>query len=727
MRKVAALLLAGVPMALLSADYTYEWKAGEKPASVLDGKVTISYEGDDIKSMRLLPDAGGKIVFTGDKMTFTAERNGAYLTNACTQASAVVFRNPVEFKGHFRPMPNAYGIVSAKYDGKENFLSDQYDTVVLKNARLEDWVPVATKQNNVDSKGNTIGGWGNPANTMYVSALSRSEGKLKFQFQTSAQKVNDSEYVSKCVEVVLFRDGDDIKGRVGSKPYQVWSKAGALIQNGYDVDALVFNSDYSERYNRLNYSLKTQAAPRTTERANGAYGINTISFIRALPPTVFRFENAVTIGYSSFCASAYVKIEIADASKLSPTFGTWPSAYGMVALQGGSVTSTGASYAGGGAGWLVFENTGAVGAESAFTLTKANNLGAGTEVLVSGGDGARTIVKTTDFQAYPTNGTVRIAKGGQLDMGGSFSTAGAGINGGTCYNRAGKPTFMVEKGGVLRQLELYTLGNYEKVILDGGELILGVGRSATDVGTYLEGITMKNGATIKSAVTTQGLRVGNHPEACVFSIAGNSPSTNSITMLLMGQKTSAAKTVFSVRKTGDYEADFVQNADFSCYVDASEPDKSNPIYYTDAQVRKTGDGTMLLNGFYKSGGKLTLEGGVFALAKENAWTGKATLAFNGGELAVMKSQTLPQTAVSAKNGTLRLAGGAKVVFKDCSAVEWSGVLDIEKAGYLTGDVKFLGISPAQRLRVSVNGKPASVLEDGSVSSGSSIGTLLKFY
>ena len=700
----------------LAADYTYAWKAGEKPASILNGKVTITYNGDDIKSMNLTPDANSKIIFTGDKMTFTAADNGAYLTNLCSLTSAIVFQNPVEFKGHFRPYQTSnrsWSLLEQKYEGKENFLSDKYDTVIIKGKKLADWVPITTLQNKTDSTGATIGNWSNPGNTMKVAVVSRSEGKLTFQFQAEMNEedktIGQMAHLLKVVKLELFQDGADVKGRV-VEAASVYSRTNAQINVGIDVDNLAFNNDYTMSYMGKAYRLVKE--PIRTKETTSGYGINTIEFKTVSQPTVFRFENAVSIGSSSFCASIYTRIEIADASKLSPAFGTWPSQYGTVALQDGSLVTTGTSYAGGGSGSLVFESTKA-GSSNTITISKPCKLGVESEYVVRGTDEARMILKVDHFQAYPSNGTVRISNGGQLDMGGKYGDVGAGINGGTCYAMSGKPTFVVEKGGLLRQCAGYTLGNKEKVILDGGKLQVGVTAGDTDVGTYLfGGIVFKNGAEVFPTKPTQAVRVGNYGTELSFAVAGSSPSTNNVAMMLMGQKEKSANIAFNVKKIGDYAADFVQNADFTVYVDASEPDKSNPIYYTDAHVRKVGAGTMLLNGLYKSAGKLTLQEGIFELAKENAWTGKATIEFNGGTLKLDKAQNLPKIDVTAKNGTLSLASGAKAVFGDCSKSAWAGTLNIDKSDFKRGDVRFAAVPAGASLKV--NGKAAIVDGEGCV-------------
>ena len=158
----AALLFGG---AAYAAEYTYEWKTGEYPTSLHDGKITITYSTRDTTKIRTLTinsAAGDRFVFTGDKMFFTDHNNDTTAVITDNTSGTLVFQNDVQIRSANLSGPRG----SHTWRGYNTFVGTDDYTTILANANLEDYEPAETLQDTKDETGKSIGYWGSQ-NTMF--------------------------------------------------------------------------------------------------------------------------------------------------------------------------------------------------------------------------------------------------------------------------------------------------------------------------------------------------------------------------------------------------------------------------------------------------------------------------------------------------------------------------------------------------------------------------------
>ena len=143
---LAAMAFAAVASA---TDYTYEWKGGEKPAAILDGRATITYDGEEkILTITAAVDEGDRLIFTGDPMTFhDVDGYGCFITN--TAPCTVVFRNELKMRTlNLRTtIPAAYVWrgTNELIGGQATFLGPDW-TVVARNRSLDGLAFTAVNQ-----------------------------------------------------------------------------------------------------------------------------------------------------------------------------------------------------------------------------------------------------------------------------------------------------------------------------------------------------------------------------------------------------------------------------------------------------------------------------------------------------------------------------------------------------------------------------------------------------
>ena len=338
---------------------------------------------------------------------------------------------------------------------------------------------------------------------------------------------------------------------------------------------------------------------------------------------------------------------------------------------------------------------------------------------VKGLDESRMTVNMQDFRAVPTNGVMKVKKGGTVLLGGSYTAAGAGTAGGYV---AGTCDWLVEKGGVLRQQSSYVFGSKQKLTVDGGRIIgdyIYWHKDASDLVCFLYFATLMNGAQIDTHYPGYGFRVGSvaSPNYSTWTVCGSSPSTNNTDVTLVsGSGNAKREFVLDVARTGDYEADFAFNGDIKRYSTAS---------YTNCFVRKTGDGTMLLNGAYSASGSLWLDGGAIILGQKGKWDTTADLILNGGGigLAAGVTNSLPALKVT-KGGSIVMRKGSRLDIAECKDIPWEGSDPIDiivEDGILERNSLRFGtykgaLTPEQRRRLRLNGKPVEIMWDGYVTS-----------
>ena len=700
--------------AAYAAEYTYEWKTGEYPTSLHDGKITLQYTAENrIKNLKIDSAAGDRFVFTGDKILFTTSESQkiAYVTN--TTSGMLVFRNDADCRSIFVGCPSG----SRTWHGYNTFVGTGDDwTTVLANANVDDFKPEAIRQDDKDQNGTWIQ-YANH-NTMFPHQIVREPGRVAFQYQTITEDDNGRKRV-KVIKAELKQVGSDIKMRLIAA-YNVFSDAAAPVDRGFDVDTVWDGVE------------KVEVPIRKTGVVNNnAYGINTVTLTRITPCFNVRFEGNVkftgspTVYYST-------GIEVADVAKGCASR-AYPQPFGgTLALLDGSQTGfnwipTG----GGGSGAFLFATTKPTSSPAVTNLiTLTDEFKTTADFVVKGIDGYPMMLRIDHTNAlpknytsnnYPYNGLVRVASGGILKLN-CAGVNGVGIRLGTC-------DFTVEKCGILQQAQQHVFGHTTMVSLNGGKLQLSVDEPyAWDTASDIPLLTLRNGATIDNVSTNNGktLRIGRSAPGATWYVSGDTPSTNNAAMQFYGPANRIVTNTFNVAKLGDFDADFVCTKGIGMY-SGSEQYRTNVL-------RKIGLGTMLVKGLCTVPADNLIEGGTFKLGASNIWRGYGTtmtgsnyrandppppIVLCGGTFAAAAntSNGLGRVTLTADSG-LALDEGACFTCYDQSSVAWNDnarltvTIPTNSVGALLGSIRFgadaNGLTESQQKSIRLNGMRAKL-------------------
>ena len=710
-----AVVLFGV--AAHAAEYSYEWKEGEYPTSILDGKITFTYSTRDttkIKTLTINSAAGDRFVFTGDKMFFTDHNNDTTAVITDNTSGTLVFQNDVQIRSANLSGPRG----SHTWRGYNTFVGTDDYTTILANANLEDYEPAETLQDSNDETGKSIGYW-NSKNTMFPHQIVREPGRIAFQYQTVMDDHNGRKRV-KVIKAELKQIGEDIKMRILGA-YSVYSDASAPVGRGFDIDTLWDGTETVEM------------PVRTTGNLNNGYGINTVALSHLGATFIVRFEGRVKFTGSPNAAYS-TRFEVADITKFDNT------ANAYIALTGGSIVACDGSVSGlkwassnnGGYGTIAFVTTKPTSSPAVTNLISiAGNWRTKSSFLVKGIDGCPMVLRVDATTALPTNSTVnsylyngkvRVAPGGILKLKAS-GIKGVGLKNGAC-------DFIVEKGGILQQAAEHVFGLTSMVSLDGGKLQLSVDEPYDwDTASDIPLLTLRNGATIDNVSTNQAktLRIGRSFPGATWYVSGDTPSTNTVAMQFYGPANTIVTNTFNVAKLGDFDADFVCTKGIGMY-SGSEQFRTNVL-------RKIGLGTMLVNGLCTVPADHLIEGGTFKLGASNIWRGyfesmvsstnpgysaddpPPPIVLCGGTFAAAAntSNGLGRVTLTADSG-IALDEGACFTCYDQSSVAWDDdarltvTIPTNSVGALLGSIRFgtdkNGLTESQQKSIRLNGKRA---------------------
>lgn len=260
-----------------------------------------------------------------------------------------------------------------------------------------------------------------------------------------------------------------------------------------------------------------------------------------------------------------------------------------------------------------------------------------------------------------TNALLVVDHAAALPKNGSVTVDGGSLH---LLRQLTAPTaFYVGPGGVLAQCcENGLKDDYSSLTIDGGLLALSpVSYSSKvhcdDCGTYVQGLTLANGARI----TGLPPRVGN--ALVTWTVNGSSPSFCETGLKLVHSTQDESRFTFDVADvTLDATADFTV---------------SGRIYDMDANTAgtrlvKTGAGTMRWCGASTCKGEVTVSAGTLALGVADAINADQPVVLNGGALAVEAglATTVSEVSVTADSG-LALAAGASLSFAGVAADGWT--------------------------------------------------------
>ena len=707
MKKRVAILSAMAFAAAYAADWLYEWREGETPASILDGKMTFTYDAEDkILSIKASPPEGDRIVFTGDQMTFhDADGNGCFITN--TAPCTVVFKNDLQVRTlrlrAATPAAHVWRGTNELTGGQATFLGPDW-TVVARNHRLDDLAFASVKQ---EGDSSATPNWANRTWTMKPYNVVRSSGVVYLTYQSSllTRSSTDQQYVA-VVKAEARQMGDDVCMRALGA-FEVVSSADSPIAAGFNIDTLWPRT-----------AIVTMPL-RTTGNPNNGYGIATVGFAPASPSLVCRFEGAIHVK-GLLLPSTGTRFEIV-APKLTTNNNFQPESGGTIAFVDSSAaitkTSTGSSTSG-----FLFANTAAAEGNGANEISVTGDWNYTGSFTVQGLDEAPMTLVVKDNRATPSNNTVTVKRGGIVRLS-STGNDGKGAH-------SGATAFLVEEGGRLVSEKIRQIGPLTKVTVCGGTLVVCAGiagetnSSDSDTGTDLCDLTLLDGACVLDGGTRTSHRMGSRrpgSPGLVWHVGGCRPSTNHVAV--QSQVVNAGQigtNMFNVARTGDWDADFVYATNMVCYT-GTAPYSSNVLH-------KVGNGTMLLTGTYNINGGILIEEGVFKLGRSdsinyyaygNTEHVRPPLILKGGSLAVAANtaNTFDSLHLESDSGLI-LERGATLAFDDLAAVVWNPdaelavTLPVGENGEVFATLKVgtsaASLTAAQLAAIRINGKKAII-------------------
>ena len=345
-------------------------------------------------------------------------------------------------------------------------------------------------------------------------------------------------------------------------------------------------------------------------------------------------------------------------------------------------------------------------------------------IIVRGADAAHHVelIAGTDH-AFPTNAIVSVESGGVLNLGVKADMY-TGISGGKCQVSVGP-------GGRLLQGYVGSANMSHPWAYNGGSLVVDGGvarfgcwspsasssdRVDTSGSCYLNFLTLKNGALC----TGRAVRFGNQASS-QWNVTGSSPSTwDADISLLALYGTTAATVDFAVEDVSDNETvDFTVTGSMKMF--------SADAGYQNLTVKKTGEGTMKVNGVTDfTQNPLEIAGGTWMVGSDATMSAAQNVKLVGGSFASADGvhATVGKLLVETAGGGIVAGANSTIIFADSSDQDWSGTVSVTAP---TGSSVRFGTSAsaltaAQQLKLRMNGRRARLAEDGTVEPV--IGTML---
>jgi hypothetical protein len=220
------------------------------------------------------------------------------------------------------------------------------------------------------------------------------------------------------------------------------------------------------------------------------------------------------------------------------------------------------------------------------------------------------------------------------------------------------------------------------VDVDGGELVLGYGRSDDEnCQAYLPQLSLRNGARVTGLPPYVGKLLSNG----VWKVGGTSPSVCSNGIILVGTDDAAAfasKWVLDVSDTRtDGAADFMLCGD----VTQNNPESNHRI-----EVEKCGNGVVGHDGDWNASVLRVIKDGAWRFVS-NSGNENADISLEGGNLEFADgTETRLGTLTVSASATLTLGAGAQVAFAD-SALETWNLADGEMIDVIAGNFFVCGL------------------------------------
>lgn len=262
--------------AVWAVDVTCTWTAGEMPATLADGKLQFTYDGEGtaakVATIAANPGYGNRIVISGDTMSLAA--NPAFTVTEGT----LRFDNALDGTGTLT-CQSAAGTDTFTWEDAEHWLTTEW-RLVFPGRHLDDYDVVASQGRGPDGSYNP-----NPMTAYHMTR--RTEGGvsyLDYQLQNGGTDKEGHGYI-KALWVTLKQTDDGISAMI-SQTYYILAKAEGVSIVGKDANELVANP--------AEYDIREYPVATTPANVEKGYGMHRIILKRTGNLPQVRLEGLVT-------------------------------------------------------------------------------------------------------------------------------------------------------------------------------------------------------------------------------------------------------------------------------------------------------------------------------------------------------------------------------------------------------------------------------------------------
>ena len=321
----------------------------------------------------------------------------------------------------------------------------------------------------------------------------------------------------------------------------------------------------------------------------------------------------------------------------------------------------------------------------------------GHDLKFSGNANAPLAVRTSTSTAFPSNGVVTVAPYAELKLAGHVPNAQW-------------TQYRVLTNGALRLKGTSQTARTDQIDLVGGTLLVRDEEdSAVDSGTYLNYLTLMNGAHVLGKPT----RVLNAAARANWIVAGDSPSyCESGLVIAAGAGDDSRTFFFNINDvTGDAAPDFFASGDISDYGTVHNDDG-----FWNVHAIKAGVGTMALSGMVTlpneiciSNGTVRLDGNcTFCVSRKRAVTGentKAEIWLAGGvlETAAATTNTIGMVVAKVSDAMLVLGENSKLTLAGIAFDNETTLIVSDNLGK-NATLSIEGLTDSQRVRIRCGAK-----------------------
>lgn len=296
-----------------SSDIPVVWAAGQTPATLADGKLTLAYDGGgNVATIVATPAKDERIVIGGDTMAM-AENATITMDNSAGECGQLVIRNEVNGSGALTCRSAVDdSVITWEADSKSTALDVSPNWKLLfPGKRLSEYEPVESNQDASKGGKDLPSGPSNP-NRMVARCITRgtdADGRDTMEFQLHYAEYSSSagNYL-KNVKVQLRQGPDGIEGIAVSASY---TKGLLFSADHEDADYIAVHAADYPGYQNVNVWGPSHTA------SGLAYGTYMLTVRRTSGLPRVQFENLVTDGTSALPLVIAKGVEVKGAGAMA--------------------------------------------------------------------------------------------------------------------------------------------------------------------------------------------------------------------------------------------------------------------------------------------------------------------------------------------------------------------------------------------------------------------------